>query len=155
MNYDFKAIDTDSFELQYDKETKDAEGNVIKERKIIPFKRTIALAKRLQSLDAEARFKMLTTLNEMGKTKQDLTIERVENGKKVIDETNYREFENQFLLEERYKMTDTIFKDCLGMTLIDTIQELGLEKKDDALIFATKLREILTGGGKQDSEFPR
>ena len=36
----------------------------------------IELAKRMQSLDATARFNMLSYLNSIGKTKNDLIVER-------------------------------------------------------------------------------
>ena len=49
--YEFKTIGIDQFELHYEKDGKDV---------CRPFKRTIELAKRMQSLDATARFNMLS-----------------------------------------------------------------------------------------------
>ena len=64
---------------------------------------------------------MLTYLNSIGKQK-DLVVERkTADGKIEIDETNYREFENSFLMEERFKLANDVYKMTLGMGSIDCI----------------------------------
>lgn len=148
--YEFKTISTDQFELHYDKK----DGDFI-EHKVIPFKRTVEMAKKLQSLDATARFNMLTYLNSIGKTKKDLVVERkTADGKIEIDETNYREFENSFLMEERFKLANDVYKMTLGMDLLTVLQEIGLDNEQGALMFSTKLRMILTGEDIDKQTFP-
>ena len=64
MKYEFKEISLDNYELHYiDKEGKE---------KVIPFKRTVELAKKLQSADADARFEMLEYLTKMVNQKMTL-----------------------------------------------------------------------------------
>lgn len=148
--YEFKTISTDQFELHYDKKS----GDTI-EHKVIPFKRTIEMARKLQSLDATARFNMLTYLNSIGKTKKDLIVERkTDDGKIEVDETNYREFENAFLMEERFKLANDVFLMTLGMDLLTILQEIGLDNEQDSLLFSTKLRMILTGEEENKNAFP-
>lgn len=146
--YEFKTIGIDQFELHYEKDGKDV---------CIPFKRTIELAKRMQSLDATARFNMLSYLNSIGKTKNDLIVERKNaDGTTIVDESNYREFENAFLLEERYKLANDIYKIVLGKDLLEILQEIGFNEENEALLFSTKLRMILTGEdtGENSNENP-
>lgn len=148
--YEFKTISTDQFELHYDKQY----GDLV-EHKVIPFKRTVEMAKELQSLDATARFNMLNYLNSIGKTKKDLIVERkTADGKIEIDETNYREFENSFLMEERFKLANDVYKMTLGMDLLTVLQEIGLDNEQEALMFSTKLRMILTGEDVDKQTFP-
>lgn len=148
--YEFKTIGLDQFELHYDKE----EEGII-EHKIIPFKRTIELAKQMQSLDATARFNMLNYLNSIGKTKKDLIVERkTPDGKIEIDESNYREFEESFLREERFRLANQVYESILGMDLLTTLQEVGLDNEKDALLFSTKLRMILMSEETNKEEFP-
>lgn len=146
--YEFKTIGIDQFELHYEKDGKDV---------CRPFKRTIELAKRMQSLDATARFNMLSYLNSIGKTKNDLIVERKNaDGTTSVDESNYREFENAFLLEERYKLANDIYKITFGVDLVTLVQEIGFQDDHSALLFSTKLRMILTGEdtGENSNENP-
>lgn len=149
--YEFKKTGTDQFELHYDKKTKN--GDV--EHKIIPFKRTVEMAKKIQSLDATARFNMLNYLNSIGKTKNDLIVEhKTADGKTEVDETNYREFEKSFLLDERFKLSNEVFEMTLGMGMLNILEEIGLYTDQEALMFSTKFRMILTGETVEKDEFP-
>lgn len=134
--YEFKKISIDNFELHYEKNGKEV---------VIPFKRTIALAKKMQSLEATARFNMLSYLNSIEKTKKDLIIERkMPDGSTQIDESNYREFEENFLVQERYKLANEVFEDLLGKNLIEIVVEIGLNEEEEAFKFSSELREIIT-----------
>ena len=57
--YKFKKIDGDKFTLLYEKD------NV---KKQIEFTRTVKQANRLQSIDSEARFKVMAELTKQGYT---------------------------------------------------------------------------------------
>ena len=147
MKYEFKTIGTDEFELHYDK--KNADGS--SEHKVIPFKRTIEMAKKLQNITAEARFNMFNYLNSIGKTKNDLIIERkTSDGKIEVDESNYKEFESTFLMEEYTKIANEIFEMTLGMDLPTILQELNITDSQDSQMFSTKLRMILTGSNEKN-----
>lgn len=142
MKYEFKTIGLDSFELHYTKDNKE---------KVVPFKRTVEMAKKLQSVEATARFNMMEYLNSIGKTKNDLVITKKENGKTIIDETNYREFENKFIEEESLKIVNEIYEMTLGMNLVEIVTELNFADEKEVFKFSQKMRELLLNEKK---DFP-
>lgn len=145
--YEIKPIDTDNFELHYI--TKD------NQLVVIPFKRTVELAVKLQSVDSNARFKMYEYLTSIGKSKKDLIVERKNgDGTITVDETNYREFEANFLLQEQYKVATEIFKDLLGKTVEELVIDMNLSS-EESYLFSSKLREILINGVSKDDIPPR
>ena len=145
--YEIKPIDTDNFELHYI--TKDNQSVVI------PFKRTVELAVKLQSVESNARFKMYEYLTSIGKSKKDLIVERKnDDGTITVDETNYREFEANFLLQEQYKVATEIFKDLLGRTVEELVIDMNLSS-EESYLFSSKLREILINGVSKDDIPPR
>ena len=122
---------------------------------VIPFKRTVELAVKLQSVDSNARFKMYEYLTSIGKSKKDLIVERKNgDGTITVDETNYREFEANFLLQEQYKVATEIFKDLLGKTVEELVIDMNLSS-EESYLFSSKLREILINGVSKDDIPPR
>ena len=144
MKYKFNELSLDEYELVYtDKEGKE----VVK-----PFKRTVELASKLQSGEAEARMELYTYLTKLGKTKEDFIIKKEENGKVIYDETDYREFESSFLLRKQFDIAMAIYKDLFGMDFAELLLDMGLTEdnaddfKDKLEVFSTELREILING---------
>ena len=138
MKYEIKEIGLDDYELHY----KDKEGN----DKVIPFKRTVDLAVKIQNIDARSRFKMLNYLTSIGKSKEDLIVERKQaDGKIIRDETNYREFEASFLLQEQFTIALEIYENLFKKDFVELISEMGLNEKESAE-FGTEIREILING---------
>ncbi len=145
--YEIKPIDTDNFELHY--------INKDNQSVVIPFKRTVELAVKLQSVDSNARFKMYEYLTSIGKSKKDLILERKNgDGTITVDETNYREFEANFLLQEQYKVATEIFKELLGRTVEELVVDMNLSS-EESYLFSSKLREILIKGVSKDDIPPR
>ncbi len=145
--YEIKPIDTDNFELHY--------INKDNQSVVIPFKRTVELAVKLQSVDSNARFKMYEYLTSIGKSKKDLILERKNgDGTITVDETNYREFEANFLLQEQYKVATEIFKELLGKTVEELVIDMNLSS-EESYLFSSKLREILIKGVSKDDIPPR
>lgn len=145
--YEIKPIDIDNFELHY--------INKDNQSVVIPFKRTVELAVKLQSVESNARFKMYEYLTSIGKSKKDLIVERKNgDGTITVDETNYREFEANFLLQEQYKVATEIYKDLLGKTVEELVIDMNLSS-EDSYLFSSKLREILINGVSKDDIPPR
>ena len=145
--YEIKPIDIDNFELHY--------INKDNQSVVIPFKRTVELAVKLQSVESNARFKMYEYLTSIGKSKKDLIVERKNgDGTITVDETNYREFEANFLLQEQYKVATEIYKDLLGRTVEELVIDMNLSS-EDSYLFSSKLREILINGVSKDDIPPR
>ena len=145
--YEIKPIDIDNFELRY--------INKDNQSVVIPFKRTVELAVKLQSVDSNARFKMYEYLTSIGKSKKDLILERKNgDGTITVDETNYREFEANFFLQEQYKVATEIFKELLGKTVEELVIDMNLSS-EESYLFSSKLREILIKGVSKDDIPPR
>ena len=139
-NYEFKEISLDNYELHY--------TNKDGIEKVIPFKRTIELASKIQSGDANARIKLYEYLTKLGKTKNDYIIEKNVNGKIVRDETNYRELESSFMEKEQIELAMEVYKELFKIDLIDLYLDMGLTDKDQDKVqeFSLELREILING---------
>lgn len=144
MNYSFKELNLDEYELHYT--NKDGK-EVIK-----PFKRTVSLANKLQSGDADARMELFDYLTKMGKTKNDFIIKKEENGKIVYDESNYREFESSFIIRKQYEIAMKIYEELFDMDFPSLLLDMGLseETAEDFTSkieqFSNELREILING---------
>jgi len=140
MKYEFKEISLDNYELHYI----DKNG----EEKIIPFKRTVEIAQKLQSADADARFEMLEYLQSKGKTKEDFIIEKHENGKIIRDESNYREFEASFLENKRMELLMELYEILFKKNVADLFLDMNVSEKDSDKVqdFSLELREILING---------
>ena len=140
MKYEFKEIGLDDYELHYtDKEGKE---------KVIPFKRTVKLAKELQSVEANAKMKLMEYLTQIGKTKNDFIIEREENGKIIRDETNYRELEKEYLDNQRLLSINEIYKQLFNMEIAELIIDMNVGSQDGEKYnqFSLELGDIILNG---------
>lgn len=140
MKYEFKEIGLDDYELHYtDKEGKE---------KVIPFKRTVKLAKELQSVEANAKMKLMEYLTQIGKTKNDFIIEREENGKIIRDETNYRELEKEYLDNQRLLSINEIYKQLFNMEIAELIIDMNVGAQDGEKYnqFSLELGDIILNG---------
>jgi hypothetical protein len=151
MKYEFKNVGLDDFVLEYEKE----DSGII-ETKQIPFRRTIEVAQKLQSINADAREKMFFDLTKKGKTKNDYVLTRHNpDGTIVYDETNYREMEANYLNEARLIAINEITKTMLGMDIGTVLNELKITTEDQASLFSQKFFMILNKAGeKEDNTFP-
>lgn len=140
--YDFRSKGLDEFELRYfDKDNQEV---------VIPFKRTVELASIIQNVDADARFKMYEYLTKNGKSKNDLIVERKgADGSIIVDETNYREFESQFLIKAQYDMAKELYRKLFNMTLEEIVINLNLTE-EESFMFGSKVREIIINGLNED-----
>lgn len=125
--YKFKKLDNDNFILMYEKG---------QEKKNIKFKRTIKTAQRLQSLDSEARFRVIRKISEMGYTMDNnpFIVTRTEGSKTYRDESNFNYLIEQ---EKQYAMAEIIadiVKDTLGMEFDNLVIELGISATDEQAI---------------------
>lgn len=141
--YEFKRISLDDYELRY----KD---------KVIPFKRDIEIANRLQSITSEAKLKMYKDLTSKGMTKDDLVVKRKVDGKEIIDETNYKEYEKQFINESSLIILNEIFEKCFKKTytalFAEMIDEDTKNLDEEAMNFGKEFTMIMLG--KDDKETP-
>lgn len=136
--YKFKKLDNkDEFMLTYGK-------NQIK------FKRTIKTAQRLQSIDSEARFRVIQKISEMGYTMDNnpFVITKKEGNKTYKDESNFNyliEQEKQYAMAQI--MTD-IVNDTIGIEFDKLIIDLGIDPTDEKAIinFTSDFLYIIKNG---------
>lgn len=136
--YKFKKLDVnDEFMLSYNK-------------KQIKFKRTVKTAQRLQSIDSEARFKVIKKITDMGYTMDNnpFIVTKKEGNKTYKDESNFNYLIEQ---EKQYAMAEIIaeiVKDTMGMEFDDLILDMGIDPNDaDALLkFTTDFMYIIKNG---------
>lgn len=136
--YKFKKLDVnDEFMLSYNK-------------KQIKFKRTVKTAQRLQSIDSEARFKVIKKITDMGYTMENnpFIVTKTEGNKTYKDESNFNYLIEQ---EKQYAMAEIIaeiVKDTIGMEFDDLIVDMGIDPNDaDALLkFTTDFMYIIKNG---------
>lgn len=140
MKYEIKEISLDNYELHY----KNKDGKDV----VRPFKRTVELASKIQGATASARFKLFDYLTKLGKTKKDFIIERKdEEGRIVVDESNYRELEASFLLEEQMQLALDLYKELFGIDLPDLLIDMGIENNGEVVgKLSTEIREIIING---------
>jgi len=132
MKYEFIKIDNDNYKLKY-------------KEKEFEFKKDVALMNEFQGLNAKARNKLIIDLAKEGLTTKDLTIKKEENGKTYYDNTNIREMEKNYLNMESLNMFDRITNKYFKMSLLELIDDIGINDENEVEEFSTKLIKVLTG----------
>ncbi len=112
----------------------------------IPFKKNVELARRIQSVNANARLKMIKWMKENGYTKNDLIDKIEKKGKIVYDETTYRTIEQGFIQDESTELGLELYKILFNKTVTELITELGFtaDNEDEALRLGTEINAIIT-----------
>lgn len=131
MKYEIIKNGTDDYTLKY----KDKEFN---------FKTELKIMAKMQSANKVARTKMVMDLSKQGLSLKDLVIEKKENGKKYLDNTNKAELEKAYIDDETANVFSEICEEKFGMDLTTLILDIGLEEKEMEK-FATELVQALTG----------
>lgn len=150
--YEFTYVKENTFKLIY---TNKKGEKVEKE-----FVRDVEIAKKLQQIQAKARLNMLLELNKMGMTKEDLIIRKdLGKGQVTYDEANFKEYEKGFIELEAVNTVDEIFKDCLGLGIVELLSDMGIDinsdKQEDAKtveLLTKKFVTIITGNKEAEEE---
>lgn len=137
--YKFKKLDNnDEFMLMYGKD------------KSIKFKRTIKTAQRLQSIDSEARFRVIQKISEMGYTMDNnpFIVIKKEGSKTIRDESNFNYLIEQEKNQAMATIISEIIEDTTKYTLDDILIEIGVNPSnvDDVLKFTTEFMYIIRNG---------
>lgn len=152
IKYNFRYVSTDNYELSY--------TSVKGEEKTIPFRRTIAMAKKIQGVQATARLKMYQELTEQGITKNDLIIKKVNgDGTITYDETNYRLYEEEYVQIQSALILNEVVETCFNMSISDLLLDMGIDPnttdKDivkQVELFSKEFTTII--GGKDEIKSP-
>lgn len=133
MNKKYEIIKngTDDYTLKY----KDKEFN---------FKTELKLMAKMQSANKNARTKMIMDLSKQGISIKDLTIEKKENGKTYLDNSNKSEIERAYIEDETANVFSEICQEKFGMDLTTLILDIDLDEKEIEK-FSVELVQALTG----------
>lgn len=138
MKYQFIKKDLDTYILKYgDKE--------------IEFNTTIGIASRIQKHQEMAESQMILDLAKQGMTVNDLKIEKIKNGKKYVDESNYESVRKIYRDNALNEVIDEICLELFNYKLADLALDIKLETADDGVVFATKLMNCLVGGSDEET----
>jgi hypothetical protein len=129
--YEIIKNGTDDYTLKY----KDKEFN---------FKTELKIMAKMQNANKKARTKMVMDLTKQGISMKDLTIEKKENGKTYLDNSNKVEIEKAYIDDETTNVFSEICEEKFGMDLTTLVLDIDL-KEDEMEQFATELIQALTG----------
>lgn len=135
--FEFVNVELDKWEFKY--------TNLKDEQVVIPFTRTIEIAKTLEGIIPNARMKMFKDLTAQGLTKNDLIIEKVENGKKYFDETNYKMFEEKYIEEQSLISLNECFEKCFKKSLIEVVSDIKDLTEEKASKLSAEFTLIMVG----------
>lgn len=139
MKYQFIKKDLDKYVLKYgDKE--------------LEFNTNVGVASRIQKYQEMAESRMIIDLAKQGMTINDLKIEKVKDGKKYIDESNYESVKKIYRDNALNDVFDEICLELFNLKLADLALDIKLKTADEGIEFATKLMSCLVGGS--DDETP-
>ena len=138
MKYKFERVDNDTTKLTY----KDNEFEI---------KRDIDLTKKVQGLYAQARMRLMADLTKQGMTRKDLTIERKENGKTYMDNTNATEIENTYVQLAALDLYNDLSTKYTGKDFQALMEDIGLTDKE-AEVFGEEFTKALQGDVKTPSK---
>lgn len=149
MKYEIKKTGLDTFEL--------ISGDLV-----IPFKRTIGIANKLDNIVAEARLNLAEFLKSKGKTKNDLIVEKkLGNGTTTYDETAYNELEKTFIEKEQLKTINSIIESAFGMDIVELVTKMGVDPNstdtkvnNEMALFGQKIMTVLIEAEKSPSNAP-
>lgn len=135
--YQFKKINDDEYIL-------------ISGEKEYPFKRTVDIAKEMQSIDMVATIIVAELLAERGETYENtkLRVERKEGNKIIVDESNLRALEKKAKQKALEEVISRVYKKLFNKNIIELLVDIGIDLEDEELIqkFSTELTEILVKG---------
>lgn len=133
--FDIEKIDDDTYKVK----------SLINDKELT-FKRNVELARKIQSVNANARLNMIKWMKEENITKADLIEKTEKNGKIIYDETTYRDLERGFIEDESKKLAESIFNILFGKSAVDVMIELGFNNEyvEEARRFGEEINKILT-----------
>jgi hypothetical protein len=129
--YEFIKKDEDTTILKY----KDKEFEI---------KKDVELQKEMESVNKNARVKMMLDLTKQGITSKDLIVIRKEGSKVYEDKSNLIEMEKTYLQEASVDLFQNLSQKYFNMSLENLMQDLGLNDEEGTQ-FGIKFAEALAG----------
>lgn len=135
--FKFEKVNSKDYKLIYSKNN---------EEKEILFTITVEMVKELQGIVKNARLNMFKELTEAGISKDDLIIRKEVNGQIIYDETNYKKYEEEFMMTAQLETIDKVYKKAFNMGIEQLVNELGIANDEkEAFRFSTEFATIVKG----------
>lgn len=135
--FKFEKINSKDYKLIYDSK----EG-----QKEIPFTITIEMAKELQGIVKKARLMMFKELTEAGVSKDDLVVRKEVNGEIIYDETNYKNYEKEFMQIAQLEVINKVYEQAFDMNIADLLVDMGIEKNEKEVFrFSNEFARVIKG----------
>lgn len=134
--YQFKKINDDEYVL-------------ISNNKEFPFKRTVDIAKEMQSIDMITTVKVAEFLAERGETYDNtkLRVERIEGNNTIIDESNLRMIEKKAKDIATTEVLNKVYKRLFNKSIAEMLKELDItDKTEEIKNFSAELTKVLIYG---------
>lgn len=129
--YEFIKKDEDTTILKY----KDKEFEI---------KKDVELQKEMESVNKNARVKMMLDLTKQGITSKDLIVVRKEGSKVYEDKSNLIEMEKTYLQEASVELFQNLSQKYFSMSLEDLIKDIELTD-EEGIKFGTDFAYALAG----------
>lgn len=135
--YKFEKINEDTYKL-------------ITDTNEFTFNRVIDIVRELQSVDMYTTYYVAEFLASRGETLENtkLRVERKENGKTIVDDSNLKALEEKARNSAYYDVLNNVFRKTLGMDYIKTLEALNISSSDVKGVenFVTEFTQILVNG---------
>lgn len=98
--------------------------------KSFEIKKDVELQKEIESVNKNARVKMMVDLTKQGITSNDLVVIRKEGSKTYEDKSNLIQLEQSYMQEASIDLFQSLSERYFGMKLEDLIKDIGLEDEE-------------------------
>lgn len=98
--------------------------------KSFEIKKDVELQKEIESVNKNARVKMMVDLTKQGITSNDLVVVRKEGSKTYEDKSNLIQLEQSYMQEASIDLFQNLSNRYFGMNLEDLIKDIGLNDEE-------------------------
>lgn len=98
--------------------------------KSFEIKKDVELQKEIESVNKNARVKMMVDLTKQGITSNDLVVIRKEGSKTYEDKSNLIQLEQSYMQEASIDLFQSLSNRYFGMNLEDLIKDIGLNDEE-------------------------
>lgn len=98
--------------------------------KSFEIKKDVELQKEIESVNKNARVKMMVDLTKQGITSNDLVVIRKEGSKTYEDKSNLIQLEQSYMQEASIDLFQNLSNRYFGMNLEDLIKDMGLNEEE-------------------------
>ena len=131
MKYEFIKNAPDDYTLKYKDQT-------------INFKSTVDIVTKLQDAIEQGKNKLIFDLAKQGMTIKSLEVETKQDGKTIVDNSNFEALEKNYIQRAQAEVFISIVEELFNKKFTELVVEIGLDESEMEQ-FGTDLGNILNG----------